>query len=126
VDYFRKSDLMMRGTDKFFEFEGQPKTDFLDVEFLRKDEFIVTNPPFSLMKDFFEKCFSLGNYFAILCRLEVISTVYFKNFYDTHKVDVLLMTKKIIFSNEERDDIDLGKCCWVIYCGKDESHLLVV
>jgi hypothetical protein len=100
--------------------------DFLDVADVPDTEFIITNPPFSLMSKFLDKCIDLGNRFAILCRLEVISTAYFKKIYDEYYLDVLVMTEKFIFKTDDGREVDIGKCAWIINYGASESNLVVV
>ncbi len=99
----------------FFKFEDSPEIDFLELETVSPNLFIVTNPPFSLMKEFIRKCVSLGNPFAILAKLDLIASAYFKDIYDEYgaNMDIIIMSPKLFFTHEGTE-MDVGKCVWIV------------
>ncbi len=118
VKFFRKLGAKILGSDKFIEFEGNKQVDFLELDAsqIHSSWFIITKPPFDLMKDFLNKCVSLPNSFAILARLEDVATQDFKQIYDVHgaNMDILIMTRSLTGLNTDH-------CVWIIkapFCKK--------
>ncbi len=102
------------GSDKFVCFEGNDMIDFLTLTSIPDGfDFIIVNPPFSQMKEFLDKCFDLRKPFALLARLDILSTKYLRNACFREKCFFCIANGKHLFKHKA-EFIDVGAVMWIV------------
>jgi len=100
---------------------GVTKHDFLEqgqgLYGAHEYELIITNPPWSQNKAFIYKAMELGKPFIFLVKLEVLGTVYMRNFvlnsnYSFFSIPVL--DRKAFVNPKTQQSIQVGHVCWLI------------
>lgn len=96
-----------------FTLEGEEKEDFLSSTDFDYD-FIITNPPFSLKKEFLLKCIDIGKPFALLLPMQIITTTYFKDAMDGIPFHLLICVGSHKFMMQEGAPRTVGEVCWIV------------
>ena len=58
---------------------------------------IVTNPPYSIKYEWLERCYSLGNPFALLMPVEMLGTAKGQRLFDKYGIEVIFMSPRVDF-----------------------------
>lgn len=110
VDVFKKRGYVVHGTD--IEQGQNYLTGSLGEDF----DWIITNPPFSLAKEFIEKSIAEGKPFALLLKSQYWhSSKRLKLFKDHQPAYVLPLTWRPDFTGEGNSLLDM---MWVVWIGK--------
>jgi len=62
---------------------------------------IITNPPYSIMNKFIERCYHLEKPFALLMPLMALETQTRQNFYRKYGIEIILFPKRIHFKTPD-------------------------
>ena len=76
-------------------------------------DFLIVNPPFSQMKEFLDKCFELHKPFALLARLDILSTKYLRQSCFQQKCFFCIASGKHSFIHKA-EPIDVGSVMWIV------------
>lgn len=58
---------------------------------------IVTNPPFSIHFEWLERCYKLGQPFALLLKVDILGTKTAQELFDEYGIEIILLDKRINF-----------------------------
>ena len=112
-------------------------TDFLNWETDKHFDTIITNPPYSLAKEFIFKCMELltsGGQLAMFLRINFLETVNRKELFDTYPPKYIYVFRKRmpIFNNGIELDPSTGKpwattlCnAWFIWCKGSQTEPII-
>jgi hypothetical protein len=98
-------------------YEGVQKRDFFEWE---PDEWdmMLTNPPYSLIDDFIERCYQLGKPFALLCDVNHLGGKRRQEMYRANGgVSVIMLGGRLNFetpSGRIADSSATFETCWII------------
>lgn len=93
------------------------KGDFLDIEFQRKFDIVITNPPFNVAQEIIEKALSItqeGGYVIMLLRLNFLGSKARKPFWDKYPPKYVYVHHKRISFKEDggTDSIEYAHFVW--------------
>ena len=75
--------------------------DDIPVDFLQVNNpighIILTNPPYSLKYEWLERCYELGNPFALLMPVEMLGTAKGQRLFDKYGIEVIFMSPRVDF-----------------------------
>ena len=63
----------------------------------RVDATIVTNPPYSIKYEWLERCYLLGNPFALLMPVEMLGTAKGQRLFDKYGIEMIFMSPRVDF-----------------------------
>lgn len=88
--------------------------DFLTYEFGRKFDFVVTNPPFSLAKEFIDRSLTLANCVIMLLPLSFMGSKKRRDWWRSHPYTAIFyLSQRPSFTNDGKTD---SECyAWVVF-----------
>lgn len=91
--------------ENFFEFEPD------------RWDCIVTNPPFSIHFEWLERCYKLGQPFALLLKVDILGTRTAQELFDQHGIEVIFVNPRINFKmpNKGWDSAAQFSTAWFTY-----------
>lgn len=89
-------------------------SDFLKDELDNRTEFIITNPPFSMKKQFVSRCFKSGKPFALVLPIECLGRVFMKRLLRDHPCShVVVIPASLRFKKDNRP-VSVGIVVWLV------------
>jgi len=90
----------------------QTGTDFLTSEPYFPYDLILTNPPYSLMNEFLERCYELQKPFALLMPVRALDTKRRQASYQKFGIELLMLPGQIDFYEKDTRKLARFVCAW--------------
>jgi hypothetical protein len=106
--------LILRGVARRIEWAEVTKgRDFLEIAYPQRFDFIITNPPFSLAREFIEKSLTIANCVVMLLRLNFLGSQSRKELWEKHPPTAIhVLTKRPSFTGHGTDATDYAWFVW--------------
>jgi type I restriction-modification system DNA methylase subunit len=106
-----------------FDIRDGEEFDFLNMEFGCRFDFSITNPPYSLAREFVEHSLRLANCTVMLLRLNFLASSKRKEFWQKHPPTAIhVLTKRPSFTGKGSDATDYGWFVWD-YTGRQKRGI---
>ena len=97
---------------KGFKVVGAPKIDFLECNVSMNCDVIITNPPFSLKKEFIKKCYELKKPFGLLLPITTLEGIKIQTMFKENGIQILFPRGRIDFNGKKAPWF---YTCWFTY-----------
>lgn len=84
------------------------------IEILKQSDIVITNPPFSIFRDFIEVLMKYDKKFLVIGNINIITTIQMFDYYIKDKIRLGYHNDGLLFNNYKTGAKDerLGFCCW--------------